>query len=188
MTHVARTEKLSSAEAAAHIEYKTTRNEATRCYFCKNKCLRTFIDVKTNIVNIDYKPPVKTKVPLEAGAQRLIIATCEKGTVENIDEMRGIKGNLDKIKKENPNFVEIAAKGVFRVQDVPLVADAPPKFQITAAQKKRAALLPIPGEREEEFGPRRMKPEHLKRAAKKPKGYTKAIRSTRSSDRLKRSA
>ena len=31
-----------------HIKYKTTRDEATRCYFCKNKCLRTFIDVKTN--------------------------------------------------------------------------------------------------------------------------------------------
>jgi predicted CoA-substrate-specific enzyme activase len=128
-------------DACAHIEYKTTRNEATRCYFCKNKCLRTFIDVKTNIVNIDYKPPVKTKVPLEPGAQRLIIATCEKGTVENIDEMRSIKGNLDRMKKENPNFVEIAAKSVFRVQDVPLVADAPPKIQITAAQKKRAELM-----------------------------------------------
>src|SRR5579863_7926296 len=128
-------------DACANIQYKTTRNESTRCYFCKNKCLRTFIDVKTNIVNIDYKPPVKTKVPLEAGAQRLIIATCEKGTVENIEEMRGIKGNLDKIKKENPNFVEVAAKSVFRVPEVPLVADALPRFQITAAQKKRAELM-----------------------------------------------
>jgi activator of 2-hydroxyglutaryl-CoA dehydratase/predicted nucleotide-binding protein (sugar kinase/HSP70/actin superfamily) len=128
-------------DACAHINYKTTREEATRCYFCKNKCLRTFIDVKTNIINIDYKRPVKTKVPLEAGAQRLIIATCEKGTVENIEEMRNIKGDLDKIKKANPNFVEVAAKGVFRVPDVPIVADAPPKFQITAAQKKRAALM-----------------------------------------------
>src|SRR5262249_37750508 len=94
-----------------------------------------------SVVNADYKPPAKTKVPLEAGAQRLIIATCEKGTVENIEEMRGIKGNLDRIKKANPNFVEIAAKGVFRVPDVPLVADALPKIQITAAQKKRAALM-----------------------------------------------
>jgi predicted nucleotide-binding protein (sugar kinase/HSP70/actin superfamily) len=84
---------------------------------------------------------VKTKVPLEAGAQRLIIATCEKGTVENIEEMRGIKGELDKVKKENPNFVEVAAKQVFRVPDVPIVADAPPKFQITAGQKKRAELM-----------------------------------------------
>ena len=128
-------------DACQHINYKTTRDESTRCYFCKNKCLRTFIDVKTNIVNADYKPPVKTKVPLEAGAQRLIIATCEKGTVENIEEMRGIKGELDKVKKENPNFVEVAAKQVFRVMDAPLVADALPKFQITSAQKKRVALM-----------------------------------------------
>jgi len=92
-------------------------------------------------VNLELKPPVKTKVPLEAGAQRLIIATCEKGTVENIEEMRHIKGDLDKVKKANPNFVEMAAKAVFRVPDPPLVADAPPKLQITAAQKKRAALM-----------------------------------------------
>ena len=128
-------------DACANIQYKTTREEATRCYFCKNKCLRTFIDVKTNQIPADYRRPAKTKVPLEEGAQRLIIATCEKGTVENIEEMRGIKGNLDKIKKANPNFVEIAAKAVFRVPDVPLVADAMPKIQITAAQKKRAALM-----------------------------------------------
>ena len=128
-------------EACQDIQYKTTRNESTRCYFCKNKCLRTFIDVKTSVINIDYRPPVKTKVPLEPGAQRLIIATCEKGTVENIEEMRQIKGNLDKIKKENPNFVEIAAKSVFRVPDIPIVADPMPKIQITTAQKKRAALM-----------------------------------------------
>ncbi len=128
-------------DACENIKYKTTREEATRCYFCKNKCLRTFIDVKTNVSNPDYKPPVRTKVPLEAGAQRLIIATCEKGTVENIEEMRGIKGELDKVKKANPNFVELAAKGVFRVPDAPLVSDPAPKFQITAAQKKRAELV-----------------------------------------------
>ena len=55
-----------------------------------------------------------SKVPKAEDEQRLIIATCEKGTVENIDEMRQIKGNLDKVKKENPNFVEIAAKAAFR--------------------------------------------------------------------------
>src|SRR5947199_9178910 len=54
--------------------------------------------------------------------------------------------------------------------------------------KARATLLPIEGVRPEEFGPRRIQPEHKERAAKKPKGYTKAIRSTRNPDRLKRSA
>src|SRR5260370_32878540 len=32
-------------DAVRQINYRTTRNEDTRCYFCKNNCLRTFIDV-----------------------------------------------------------------------------------------------------------------------------------------------
>src|ERR1019366_9407427 len=92
---------------------------------------------KTTVMNADYKPPVKTKVPLEAGSQRLIIATCEKGTVESVDDMRQIKGSLDKIKKANPNFVEISAKAVFRVPDAPLVADPLPKFVLIVRQEAR---------------------------------------------------
>src|SRR5262250_3127996 len=34
-------------DAVRRIEYRTTRNEDTRCNFCKNNCLRTFIDIKT---------------------------------------------------------------------------------------------------------------------------------------------
>ena len=33
-------------EAVEKIAYVTHRNENTRCYFCKNKCMRTFIDVQ----------------------------------------------------------------------------------------------------------------------------------------------
>jgi len=128
-------------EAVGNISYNTSRGELTRCYFCKNKCLRTFIDVKTNVLNENAYRPQKTKVPLEKGAQRLIIASCEKGTVEDLTDMRQIKGNLDKIKAANPNFVEIAARAVFRVPDVPDVSDPAPKFQFTAAQKRRAELL-----------------------------------------------
>jgi len=54
--------------------------------------------------------------------------------------------------------------------------------------KERATLLPIKGVLPEEFGPRRFKPDHLQREAKKPRGYTKTIRTTRSSERMKRSA
>lgn len=128
-------------DSVASISYTTARNEDTRCYFCKNKCLRTFIDVVTAVPNHNYKPPAKTKVPLAPGAQRLIIATCEKGTVENVEEMRVIKGNIDAIKKENPNLVEIAAKTAFKSYEPPSVADPLPKYQITKAQKERAALM-----------------------------------------------
>jgi predicted CoA-substrate-specific enzyme activase len=128
-------------DAVQQISFKTTRSEATRCYFCKNKCLRTFIDVKTTTLNENAYRPQKSKVPIEDGTQRLIIATCEKGTVEDINEMRNIKGDLDKVKKANPNFVEVAARAVFRVPEVENVADAPPKFALTASQKKRVEAM-----------------------------------------------
>jgi hypothetical protein len=41
------------------------------------------------------------------GKQRLIIATCEKGTVEDLDDMKDIKADIDKIKDANPNFVDM---------------------------------------------------------------------------------
>ena len=205
-------------EAVANIRYRTTRNEDTRCYFCKNNCLRTFIDVdvtaaqhshdhdhssapalavaedhSAKVVNqlpsleqiqanadggsscstgsskgsfkakvepliqiqispgsskvielpkpVDFQPR-KTKVPLRVGEQRLIIATCEKGTVEDLADMKDIKADIDKIKDANPNFVDIAARDVFRHRQVELVADAVPStkgFFIGKAVKERAA-------------------------------------------------
>jgi activator of 2-hydroxyglutaryl-CoA dehydratase len=125
--------------AVREISFKTTRTEATRCYFCKNNCLRTFIDVKTPLISAIQ--PVNSKVPLEAGAQRLIIATCEKGTVEDVDHMRSIKGEIDRIKEANPNFAEIAARAAFRVPNVPNVSGQPPRFLLTPAQKRRSELM-----------------------------------------------
>jgi hypothetical protein len=54
--------------------------------------------------------------------------------------------------------------------------------------KQRANISPPAGILKEEFGPRRVKTGHIERATKKPKGYSKAIRATRGSDRLKSSA
>jgi predicted CoA-substrate-specific enzyme activase len=212
-------------EAVANIRYRTTRNEDTRCYFCKNNCLRTFIDVDVNggqqtadsvqedraatpeevqvasvqlpsleeiqanapvaapgsscstggscsshapnpfkakiepLVQIQLAPgssavvelpkpvefqPRKTKVPLRMGEQRLIIATCEKGAVEDLDEMKDIKSDIDKIKAANPNFVDIAAHDVFRPRQVEVVADPVPSTKglfVSKTVKDRAALM-----------------------------------------------
>ncbi len=208
-------------EAVRNIRYRTTRNEDTRCYFCKNNCLRTFIDVDvtaaTNhehvhaqatavaegqaaqvvthlpsleqiqanlpaaeghgsscstggskgtfkakvepLVQIQMSPgsnkvvelpkpvdfqPRKTKVPLRVGEQRLIIATCEKGTVEDLADMKDIKADIDKIKEANPNYVDIAARDVFRHRQVAVVADAAPSTKglfISRSVKERAALM-----------------------------------------------
>jgi activator of 2-hydroxyglutaryl-CoA dehydratase/predicted nucleotide-binding protein (sugar kinase/HSP70/actin superfamily) len=119
------------------IQYRTTRNEDTRCYFCKNKCLRTFIDVQTStpatlspVVQAPAAPAKKSKsrVPLAVTEQRLIIATCEKGTVEDVNDMRDIKKGLDAVKAANPNLVEIAAHEVFKPVEVARVADPLPRL------------------------------------------------------------
>ncbi len=115
-------------DAVRKIEYRTTRNEDTRCHFCKNDCLRTFIDIRTQPKNdMSFVPIQKvTKVPLMHGEQRLIIATCEKGTVEDLNDMKGIKAGLDSIRAKHPNFVDVASKEVFRPTNAKNVADPLP--------------------------------------------------------------
>ena len=115
-------------DAVRKIEYRTTRNEDTRCHFCKNDCLRTFIDIRTQPKDdLSFVPIQKvTKVPLMHGEQRLIIATCEKGTVEDLNDMKEIKSGLDAIRAKHPNFVDYASKEVFRPVNAKSVADPLP--------------------------------------------------------------
>src|SRR5437868_4120505 len=130
-------------DAVRKIEYRTTRNEDTRCHFCKNDCLRTFIDIRTQPKNdLSFVPIQKvTKVPLMHGEQRLIIATCEKGTVEDVNDMKDIKAGLDSIRAQHPNFVDYASKEVFRPVNAKSVADPIPTRAWTKAAKERILLL-----------------------------------------------
>jgi predicted CoA-substrate-specific enzyme activase len=128
-------------DAVRKIEYRTTRNESTRCNFCKNNCLRTFIDVRTEPIKNLVPIEKVTKVPLMHGEQRLIIATCEKGTVEDINEMKGIKAGIDQIRQQYPNFVDMASKEVFRPTNTKNIADPIPSRAWTKAVKERIALM-----------------------------------------------
>ncbi len=93
-------------KSAENLQFTTTREESTRCNFCKNNCLRTFIDTETPT----------------GDNRRFIIATCEKGTVESLDDMKEIKARLDEIMKANPNFVEKASVKAFRTTDASKVS------------------------------------------------------------------
>ncbi len=131
-------------DAVQNISYRTTRNENTRCYFCKNNCLRTFIDVNVGELEAAAPSPLpmfKSKVPLQNGERRLIISTCEKGQVEDVSAMRGIKAGLDALKKDNPNFVDLASHEVWRSRNPEKIADALPARAWTSAAKQRTALM-----------------------------------------------
>ncbi|UCF67983.1 MAG: CoA activase, partial [Acidobacteriota bacterium] len=149
-------------DAVQQIRYRSTRNEDTRCYFCKNKCLRTFIDVHTGAPpargsSVDLsthefkqgpevprpariKRKVESKVPLEDGEQRIIIATCEKGTVEDVNDMRQIKKGLDAARTENPNLAEICAREVFRPVEVERVDEPVPGAPPLTLPRRRREL------------------------------------------------
>jgi activator of 2-hydroxyglutaryl-CoA dehydratase/predicted nucleotide-binding protein (sugar kinase/HSP70/actin superfamily) len=131
-------------EAVARLSYTATRSEATRCHFCKNDCLRTFVDIKTKEVTTELigaiQPARASKVPLAPGARRFILATCDKGTVDDLEEMRHIKRDLDGVRKQHPSLVETAAHEAFRPPDLPSVADAAPRWLLSAGDKHRAAL------------------------------------------------
>jgi predicted CoA-substrate-specific enzyme activase len=126
-------------DAVEKISYTTHRNEDTRCYFCKNKCMRTFIDVKIAGADESWK---KSKIPILKDTKRLIVGnSCEKGLVEDVNDMREIKKGLDQMKKDNPNMAEVGARYAFRSYEPPIVADPLPKMAITARQKRRVELM-----------------------------------------------
>lgn len=91
--------------AAEHIRFMSKRDESTRCTFCKNNCMRTFIDVETAIDSgVDDEPVTR----------RLILATCEKGCVEEAEDMREIARDLARVRRSYPNFADMAARDAFR--------------------------------------------------------------------------
>ena len=92
-------------DRVAQLSFTATRDESTRCVFCKNKCLRTFVHIQS--------------VPGQSN--RFIAATCERGTVESIEEVRAFNAREAQVKKANPNFVEIATREAFRSYSPPLV-------------------------------------------------------------------
>jgi predicted CoA-substrate-specific enzyme activase len=120
-------------EAVRNISYRTTRNEGTRCHFCKNACLRTFLDIQTGAgVQEAAAPPV---------SRRLIVATCEKGSVEESKQMREVRAKLDAVRAANPNLLELAAREVWKPRRPPAVADLVPGRMWMPGGRERMARM-----------------------------------------------
>ena len=110
-------------DAVRHLTIHTARDERTRCRFCTNACLRTFIDIRANASESRRRTALSSAVPLEEGERRLIIASCEQGAVEDVQAMREIKARVEAVKAANPNLVEWVAREVWKPRHPEPVAD-----------------------------------------------------------------
>jgi predicted CoA-substrate-specific enzyme activase len=98
-------------EVIEALEYSSTTNEHTTCHWCPVNCKRTFIDVRLP----DGKGRPWSKVPLGEGWERVISGnSCPKGLLEDANEMRVVKKNLESVKDAHPNIAEMVREGAFR--------------------------------------------------------------------------
>jgi activator of 2-hydroxyglutaryl-CoA dehydratase/predicted nucleotide-binding protein (sugar kinase/HSP70/actin superfamily) len=125
-------------DAVRRIRYTTICNEETRCRFCKNACLRTFLDVE--IADAAGREADSEKTALKAGSRRIILAGCEKGAVDDPQTMRGIQAHEKATRAAYPNMVERAASEVWLSRHPESVAAPLPARAWTAAERRRVAL------------------------------------------------
>ncbi|HYB42752.1 MAG TPA: BadF/BadG/BcrA/BcrD ATPase family protein [Candidatus Methylomirabilis sp.] len=93
------------------LSYASTTSAATVCKWCPINCTRTFIDVQ-----LPGAPGrAWSKVPLAEGWQRVISGnSCPKGLVEDVDELRVVKAQLEEVKRAHPNVAEMVRHEAFR--------------------------------------------------------------------------
>jgi predicted CoA-substrate-specific enzyme activase len=86
-------------QAAIDVTYTTRTDEETRCNFCPNNCSRTFIDTQT---------------PGGEVARYISGFSCEKGTVEDMEALKGLNKIRAARMKRYPNLVDYEAKLTFK--------------------------------------------------------------------------
>ena len=107
-------------DTIAALEYISTTNEHTICRWCPVSCRRTFIDVV--LPGAQGRP--WSKVPLAPGRERVVSGnTCPKGLLEDANEMRVVKAQLEETRRAYPNTAEMVREDAFRHARVPVEAE-----------------------------------------------------------------
>ncbi|MCC6739258.1 MAG: activase [Planctomycetia bacterium] len=98
-------------ETIESLTYRTTTSPKTVCKWCPVDCQRSFIDVEFP----GAEGRSWSKVPLQPGWQRVIVNnSCPKGLVEDVDEMKLVKAEMETTKAAYPNVADLVRKEAFR--------------------------------------------------------------------------
>ena len=100
------------------IEYSIRRDESTRCRFCTNRCLRTFVELRSG--------------GSAENARHVVIASCPRGEAESADDVRKINASWNRQREAAPNYVHMAAEQAWQPTHPPLAS---------ASQNRRLAIF-----------------------------------------------
>jgi predicted CoA-substrate-specific enzyme activase len=99
------------------LHYTIKRDETTRCHFCVNRCIRTFVEFAENAAD--------GLVP-----KRVIIANCERGEAENASAVREINTSWQGLRHRCPNYVHLAAEQAWLPMQPPAAITGPHRKSI----------------------------------------------------------
>jgi predicted CoA-substrate-specific enzyme activase len=103
--------KFRGFDSIEKLSYKTTTAVETVCHWCPVNCQRSFIDVEL----LGGAGRSWSKVPLGTGWERVIVNnSCPKGLVEDLNEMKVIKAEIERTKNAFPNVADAVRKEGFR--------------------------------------------------------------------------
>ncbi len=92
------------------LEFRSTTSEHTICRWCPVNCKRAFIDVR--VPGAKGRP--WSKVPLGVGWDRVISGnSCPKGLLEDVNEMKVVKAEMEQRRRVYPNIGEMVRKNAF---------------------------------------------------------------------------
>ena len=112
------------------VSYSVLRGEETRCHFCKNLCVRTFIDLD-----------------LGGEKKRYIIATCDRGQVEDRDQLKVLMKKRRDLEERYPDFTKLSNRWLFESYKPPVVVKDGGIFHFWRREKLkrlREAIVGIP--------------------------------------------
>jgi predicted CoA-substrate-specific enzyme activase len=103
--------RFRSYDVIESLSYNPTTSTDTVCHWCPVSCQRTFIDVA---LPGSVGRPWST-VPVGQGWERVIVNnSCPKGLVEDVNELRVVKAEMERTRHAFPNLADVVRKQAFR--------------------------------------------------------------------------
>jgi predicted CoA-substrate-specific enzyme activase len=143
----------------AAMQYSVHRGDDTICRYCSNHCQRTFIDIRPSETDDSIDRALRfggnesgwsndtgqerQDATAEndgpggrpAGLRRLIVASCEKGATEDVEQMKRIASHLQTIRDNTPNLVDELASDAWKSFYKPRTKDGSRLRIISKARK-----------------------------------------------------